>query len=149
MTGVGRTSTHNRAQTAGPSDVYRTRDGWVLCAVIGPAQFAHWCEMVGRPELVDDERFVDDLARGEHADVLSAYMGAWCADRTTDEVLTALDAHRVPGGPVLDAKGRLVAVAFTHDPGTGLAVAVPIGTLRGRWLDFTVSRGGAGHRRRS
>jgi hypothetical protein len=31
---------------------------------------------------------------------------------------------------VLDAKGRLVAVAFTHDPGTGLAVAVPIGTLR-------------------
>lgn len=35
-----------------------------------------------------------------------------------------------PGGPVIDAKGRLVAVAFTHDPGTGLAVAVPIGTLR-------------------
>jgi crotonobetainyl-CoA:carnitine CoA-transferase CaiB-like acyl-CoA transferase len=104
MTSVGRTSTHNRAQTAGPSDVYRTRDGWVLCAVIGPAQFAHWCEMVGRTDLVDDERFVDDLARGEHADVLSAYMGAWCADRTTDDVLVALDKHRVPGGPVLDLR---------------------------------------------
>jgi len=35
-----------------------------------------------------------------------------------------------PGGPVIDAKGRLVAVAFTTDPRTGFAVAAPIGTLR-------------------
>lgn len=35
-----------------------------------------------------------------------------------------------PGGPVIDAKGRLVAVAFTTDPTTGLAVAVPLETLR-------------------
>ncbi len=34
------------------------------------------------------------------------------------------------GGPVVDAKGRIVAVAFTSDPATGFAVAVPIGTLR-------------------
>lgn len=35
-----------------------------------------------------------------------------------------------PGGPVIDAKGRVVAVAFTRDPATGFAVAAPIGTLR-------------------
>jgi hypothetical protein len=35
-----------------------------------------------------------------------------------------------PGGPVIDAKGRIVAVAFTTDPTTGLAVAVPLDTLR-------------------
>ena len=34
------------------------------------------------------------------------------------------------GGPVIDAKGRLVAVAFATDPTTGLAVAVPLDTLR-------------------
>lgn len=34
-----------------------------------------------------------------------------------------------PGGPVIDAKGRIVAVAFTTDPATGLAVAVPLETL--------------------
>lgn len=101
MLGVDRHSTHNRSQTAGPSDVFRTRDGWVLCAVIGNAQFAHWAEMVDRPDLVGDERFTDDLARGEHGEELSAYMGAWCADRTTEECLAALDRHRVPGGPVL------------------------------------------------
>ena len=101
MITADRTSTHNRAQTAGPSDVFPTKDGWLLCAVIGNAQFAHWCEMIDRPDLIGDERFKDDLSRGEHAAELSAYMGAWCADRTTAECLDALDTHRVPGGPVL------------------------------------------------
>ena len=107
MTGVGRTSTHNRAQTAGPSDVFRTKDGWVLCAVIGNAQFASWCRMVGREDLVGDERFKDDLARGEHGAELSAYMGAWCADRTTAECIAGFDAFKVPGGPVLDYQQAL------------------------------------------
>ena len=107
MLHVDRTSTHNRAQTAGPSDVFRTRDGWLLCAVIGAAQFRHWAEMIGRPDLADDERFKDDLARGENSKALSAYMGAWCADRTTAECLAELDRCRVPGGPVLDYQQAL------------------------------------------
>ena len=107
MISADRTSTHNRAQTAGPSDIFRTRDGWVLCAVIGGSQFRHWAAMIGRPELVDDDRFVDDLARGEHGEELSAYMGAWCADRSTAECLDAMDAHRVPGGPVLTLQEAL------------------------------------------
>jgi hypothetical protein len=35
-----------------------------------------------------------------------------------------------PGGPVVDAKGRIVAVAFATDPETGFAIAAPIATLR-------------------
>jgi S1-C subfamily serine protease len=35
-----------------------------------------------------------------------------------------------PGGPVVDAKGRVVAVAFATDPRTGFAIAAPIATLR-------------------
>lgn len=35
-----------------------------------------------------------------------------------------------PGGPVIDARGRIVGVAFTIDAETGLAVAVPVSTLR-------------------
>lgn len=107
MIRADRTSTHNRAQTSGPSDVFATKDGFVLCAVIGNAQFASWCHMVGREDLVGDERFEDDLARGSHGAELSAYMGAWCADRTTDACIAAFDTHKVPGGPVLDHQGAL------------------------------------------
>ena len=35
-------------------------------------------------------------------------------------------------GPVLDAKGRIVAVAFAVDDETTLGVAVPVSALRGR-----------------
>ena len=34
------------------------------------------------------------------------------------------------GGPVVDANGRIVAVAFATDPGTGFAIAAPIATIR-------------------
>ena len=101
LLGVDRVSTHNRGQTAGPADVFRTRDGWVMCLVIGSYQFQRWADMIGRPDLVHDERFKDDLARGDNGEALSAYMAAWCADRTTDECLDAMDRGKVPGGPVL------------------------------------------------
>ena len=107
MLGVDRTSTHNRGQTAGPADVYRTRDGWLMCLVLGSYQFGRWARMIGRPDLLDDERFKDDLGRGDNGEALSAYMAAWCADRTTDECLAEMDASKVPGGPVLSPQQLL------------------------------------------
>jgi len=107
MLGVDRVSTHNRGQTAGPADVHRTRDGWVMCLVIGAYQFDRWARMIGRPDLIDDDRFKDDLGRGDNGEALSAYMAAWCADRTTAECLAEMDANKVPGGPVLSPQELL------------------------------------------
>jgi crotonobetainyl-CoA:carnitine CoA-transferase CaiB-like acyl-CoA transferase len=107
MLGVDRVSTHNRGQTAGPADTHRTKDGWVMCLVIGAYQFERWCQMVGRPELVNDDRFKDDLARGDNSTELSALMDAWCAERTTAECLAAMEAAKVPGGPVLSPREAL------------------------------------------
>jgi crotonobetainyl-CoA:carnitine CoA-transferase CaiB-like acyl-CoA transferase len=107
MLGVDRVSTHNRGQTAGPSDVFRTRDGWVMCLVLGSYQFDRWAHMIGRPDLLHDERFKNDLSRGDHGEALSAYMAAWCADRTTQECLAEMDANKVPGGPVLSPQELL------------------------------------------
>jgi hypothetical protein len=44
--------------------------------------------------------------------------------------LTSVLAHDDPGGPVIDARGRIVGVAFTTDPSTGFTVAAPLSTLR-------------------
>lgn len=44
--------------------------------------------------------------------------------------LTSALGDDEPGGPVVDARGRIVAVAFTTDPKTGLAVALPVEVLR-------------------
>lgn len=100
LLGVDREASLNRGQTAGPSDVFQTKDGWVMCSVIGAYQFERWCALVGAPELASDERFKDDRGRGDHGEVLSARMAEWCAERTNAEALDAMAANKIPAGPV-------------------------------------------------
>ncbi|MFN0029540.1 MAG: CaiB/BaiF CoA transferase family protein [Acidimicrobiales bacterium] len=102
-----RVSSHNRGQTAGPGDTVRTKDGWVMCLVIGQYQFERWCQMVGKPELLHDDRFKDDLARGDNGEILSAYTSVWAAERTTQQCLDEMEANKVPGGPVLSPQQAL------------------------------------------
>ena len=97
---LDRAATLNRHPWSGPSDVFATKDGWIICTVIGRYQFKRWCQLVGAETLVDDERFVDDRARGKNGAVLSQRMSEWCADRTTAQALEAMEAAHVPGGPV-------------------------------------------------
>jgi crotonobetainyl-CoA:carnitine CoA-transferase CaiB-like acyl-CoA transferase len=104
---IDRVGSMNRGQTGGPADVHRTKDGWVMVLVIGSYQFERWCEMVGAGDWVGDERFKDDEARGINGEVLSARMDGWCAARTTQEVLDAMEAHKVPGGPVYSPQQAL------------------------------------------
>ena len=98
--GLGREATLNRGQTAGPADVFDTKDGWVMCLIIGQPQFERWCRMVGAEDLLDDRRFVDDESRGNNGEFLSAHMAEWCKKRTSAEALAEMEAAKVPGGPV-------------------------------------------------
>ena len=104
---VDRVATMNRGQWNGPSDVFRTQDGWIMCLAIGAQQFSRWCDMVGQSELVDDPRFTDDLARGDHGEALSNIMMTWCQSRTQDEVLSAMDDAKIPAGPVYSPQQAL------------------------------------------
>jgi len=97
---LDRVATGNRSQIAGPSDAFRTRDGWILSQVIGAPLFERWCRLVGEPGLLADPRFASDPARGEHGAILSERMARWCAERTTAEALAALEAANIPAGPV-------------------------------------------------
>ncbi len=104
---TNRVASLNRGQTGGPADTVPTTDGWVMVLVIGSYQFERWCEMVGRPELVNDDRFKTDESRGDNGEALSAVFREWCSTRTTAEVLEAMEAHKVPGGPVYSPQQAL------------------------------------------
>lgn len=97
---IDRKATGNRSPIAGPSDIYRVRDGWIIVQVIGPTLFKRWAVLVERQELLQDPRFQDDRQRGEHGDVLSQFMSDWCAQRTRYEALAQLEEARIPAGPV-------------------------------------------------
>ena len=97
---LDRVATGNRSQIAGPSDAFRTRDGWILSQVVGAPLFERWCKLVGEPGFLADPRFASDPARGEHGQILSERMSRWCAERTTAEALAALETAGIPAGPV-------------------------------------------------
>jgi crotonobetainyl-CoA:carnitine CoA-transferase CaiB-like acyl-CoA transferase len=97
---LDRVATGNRSQIAGPSDAFRTKDGWILAQVIGAPLFERWCKLIGEDGLASDPRFSSDPARGENGALLSERMGRWCAERSTADALAALDAANIPAGPV-------------------------------------------------
>jgi crotonobetainyl-CoA:carnitine CoA-transferase CaiB-like acyl-CoA transferase len=96
-----RVPTGNRSQIAGPSDIFATRDGWIIVQVIGQPLFRRWADLMGEDGWLTDPRFADDDSRGRHGEVLSDRMAAWCALRTTADALGELEVARIPAGPVL------------------------------------------------
>jgi crotonobetainyl-CoA:carnitine CoA-transferase CaiB-like acyl-CoA transferase len=97
---LDRKPTLNRSQTAGPSDIYRTKDGWITVAVNGDPLFRRVARLIGAPEWLDDPRFASDKARGDNGEVISARVGEWVAGKTSAEAIAAFEGARVPAGPV-------------------------------------------------
>lgn len=46
-----------------PSDAFRAADGYLVISAYVPKHWAKLCEIIGRPDLLDDERFADQRAR--------------------------------------------------------------------------------------
>ena len=99
-TSRNRTRTGNRAQSSGPSDMFRTRDGWIVVQVLGTGMFAKIARLVGHPEWIDDPRFRTDNDRADNGAVLSEGVAEWCLGLTTAEALRLLREQRLPGAPV-------------------------------------------------
>ena len=104
---VNRVASMNRAQTSGPSDTFKTKDGWILVQTVGGPLFERWVKLMGEENWLNDERFNDDLSRGENGELISARMSDWCAERTSQEAIQALESSRIPVGEVLKAKETL------------------------------------------
>ena len=119
---VNREATFNRAQTAAPSDTFKTKDGWILIATVGQPLFERWVNLMGEKEWLEDERFCDDLSRGNYSEIISKRMSKWCAERTSKEAIEELDKARIPVGEVLKANQ---VVNEPHIDARGLFQKVP------------------------
>jgi len=80
-----------------PSDAFRAADGWIVISAYVPKHWAKLCEIIGRPDLLDDERFIDQRARALHYPEL------------TDELQSALAAKTAAEWVELLQEGGLMA----------------------------------------
>ena len=104
---VNREASMNRAQTSGPSDTFKTKDGWILVQTVGRPLFERWANLMGEDHWLNDKKFEDDLSRGENGLIISERMAEWCAQRTSAEAIKELESSRIPVGEVLKANETL------------------------------------------
>ena len=102
-----RIATVNRGQTSAPSDLFRTRDGWILALAIGEPMFRRWAKLMGEDHWLTDPRFKDDLARGDNGEIISKRMAVWTADRTNVQALAELEAAKIPSAPLYSPQQAL------------------------------------------
>jgi crotonobetainyl-CoA:carnitine CoA-transferase CaiB-like acyl-CoA transferase len=91
-----------------PSNVYPTRGGEMI--VMGANQdsvFRRLAQAMEQPELADDERFKDHVARGEHQQELDDLISAWSSTLDADDLLAALEREGVPAGRIFRAPDML------------------------------------------
>jgi len=102
-----RVPTGNRGQTSAPVDIFRTKDGFILVQVVGNPLFKRWARLMGEEHWLSDERFKDDIKRGDNGAVISERMRRWAAAYTNREALELLSKAKIPAGPVLKPQQTL------------------------------------------
>ena len=102
-----RVASGNRGQLSAPADAYDTTDGQIIVLALGPGMHRRWATLMDEEHWLTDPRFADDDSRAEHGEIISARMQEWCATRTTEQALAALEEARLPAAPVLSPQQAL------------------------------------------
>ena len=81
---------------------YRTQDGWACLLPYSDANWRHFFEFIGQPELTGDVRFSKIAERVIHIDALYALVEQHAAKHTTAAWMAFCDQKSIPFMPVLN-----------------------------------------------
>ena len=103
-TGASSMRMGNQAVNTAPRNVYACADGrYLALSASVQSMFERLARTIGRPELIEDERFVTNEDRVINCDTLNAILSEYFGARSLDENLELMDAAGVTVGPVLSA----------------------------------------------
>jgi crotonobetainyl-CoA:carnitine CoA-transferase CaiB-like acyl-CoA transferase len=100
-TGEKKQRAGNGISISSPRNIYRCADG-KYAALSGSTQAMarRVFETIGRPDMIEDERFATNAARVKNRALIDAIVGAWFAEKSRDEALALMRAAEVTVGPV-------------------------------------------------
>jgi crotonobetainyl-CoA:carnitine CoA-transferase CaiB-like acyl-CoA transferase len=79
-----------------PYGAYEASNGWFIIAAFSQAFWMKFAQAIGRPDLIEDPRFVNIDARKDHKDALHAIINPILRTDTVDNWLARLEAADVP-----------------------------------------------------
>lgn len=77
-------------------------DAWVTIAVRSHDEWRSFCDVVGMPDLADDQRFSTLHARVANRSALDDIISRWTAQRNRYAITEQMQAAGIPAAPVLD-----------------------------------------------
>jgi crotonobetainyl-CoA:carnitine CoA-transferase CaiB-like acyl-CoA transferase len=90
----------NRYESDHPISIYPCKDGYVAISASSRPQQEQLYTLIGRPELIQDERFLTPQDRINNADVFDEMLVPWLKDKTRQELFHTLSEWRIPCAPV-------------------------------------------------
>jgi crotonobetainyl-CoA:carnitine CoA-transferase CaiB-like acyl-CoA transferase len=88
-----------------PVGVFKAQKGYIIIMCPMDHIFALLCKAMGRPELAQDSRFIDNDSRVKNCPALVREIENWIAALPSDAAaLAAMREHRVPCAPVLSVE---------------------------------------------
>ena len=90
----------NRYESTYPYDTFPASDGDVVIAAGNNKLYAILCNVMGRPELIDDPRFKEVRDRVENNAAMKDEISKWTSQHTIDEVDKLLNDAGCPASPV-------------------------------------------------
>lgn len=90
----------NRHAMAAPWNSYRCADSHVMVCSMGEAMWRRLAETIERPDLPDDPRFAESVARVTNVEALDDAITAWTSVRSAADVVAAMRAAGVPAATV-------------------------------------------------
>ncbi len=93
----------SRSNTAAPRNVYKTKDGkWLSMSASMQNMAERLFKIMGREDLISDERFKTNRQRVLNNDQLDPIVAAWFAERTLEENLDLCKREGITVAPVYD-----------------------------------------------
>ncbi len=102
MTGQAPRRQGNRNTLIAPGNIYRARDGYVNIEVLTQDLWEDLARAIARLDLIGDPRFATVVSRQENAEALDQEVQAWMGTRSVEEIVSTMERHSIPCGPVLD-----------------------------------------------
>ncbi|ORX03076.1 acyl-CoA transferase [Mycobacterium triplex] len=75
-----------------PSDAFKASDGYLVISAYVPKHWAKLCEIIGRPDMLEDERFIDQRSRAMNYPELTEELEKALAAKTAAEWVQLLQA---------------------------------------------------------
>jgi formyl-CoA transferase len=99
--GLVRGPSGTRLDGIAPSNIFLARDDrWVVIAANEDELFRRLCTVMARPELADDERFANHIARGKHQSEIDRIVAEWARGYDAAEIDQLLNEAGVVTGSV-------------------------------------------------